>query len=166
MSNVRCAALVVLLGVSIPSRASAEPASAEPAHAERAHSVYAELFGKAGLWGLGFDRRISRRITLGAVGSVYGHDGQRYFALSPYLGFYLVQRSRHAWFADAGPLFVHSWASSPIPEWSGDSSTGVGAEVASGYEYRGELLVRFFVQAVIGKGGVLPWAGLGVGWAF
>jgi hypothetical protein len=61
---------------------------------------------------------------------------------------------------------VHTWAPSPIPEWDGHSSSGVGALVATGYEYRDRILVRVFVEGVLGEGGVLPWTGAGVGCAF
>ncbi len=156
MGAVRGGLCALLLLVCAPSRGATEPA----------HGVYAEIFGKGGLWGLGYDHRIHHRLSVGAVASAYSLDGQRVLSLSPYLGLYLARTGPHAWFADAGPQVVHTWAPSPVPEWDGHSSSGVGALVATGYEYRERILVRVFVEGVLGEGGALPWAGAGVGCAF
>jgi hypothetical protein len=134
--------------------------------AERANSVYLEALGKGGLWGLGGDHRLSRRISIGAVGSAWSIDGQRYISFSPYVGLYIARHGRSAWFADVGAQLAHVWSDSPVPEWSGESATGVGGTVSTGYELRGPILVRIFVHGVLGKGGALPWAGTGIGWVF
>jgi hypothetical protein len=146
--------LVVLLFA--PGAATAEPA----------HAVYAELLGKGGLWGLGYDYRLRRRITVGVVASAYSLDGQRVVSLSPYLGASIARGGPHSWFLDAGPQAVYTWTPSPIPEWDGDSAAGIGAGVSSGYEYRARILVRLFAQGVVGRGGATPWLGAGVGWTF
>lgn len=138
----------------------------EPARTEPAHAVYAEVLGKGGLWGLGYDYRLRRRITLGVVASGYSLDGQRVVSLCPYLGAYLARGGPHSWFLDAGPQGVYTWTSSPVPEWDGDSAVGLGAGVSTGYEYRARILLRLFAQGVVGKGGALPWLGAGVGWTF
>lgn len=151
----------LLLGLLLLAPCAARPASGQPTH-----GIYAEIFGKGGLWGLGYDHRLAPRLLVGAVASAYALDGQRVISLSPYLGFYLARIGPHAWFADAGLQLVHTWASSPIPEWTGHSASGVGALVATGYEYRVRILVRVFAEGVVGKGGALPWLGAGVGWAF
>lgn len=148
--------VIALCGVSAPARA-------EP---RRAHGVYLELFGKGGLWGLGYDYRLRRRITVGAVGSAARLDDQRVISFSPYFGLDLARSGAHAWFADLGPQLVHVWAPSPIPEWDGESATGIGAQLSSGYEYRARIILRVFVQGVVGKGGAMPWLGGGAGWAF
>lgn len=134
--------------------------------AERAHALYVEAFGKGGLWGLGYDHRIARRVSIGAVGSGFSLEGQRYITLSPYVGLYLARHGRSAWFADVGAQLAHVWSVSPVPEWPGESSSGVGGMVSTGYEFRGRFLFRLFVHGVAGKGGALPWAGSGVGWTF
>jgi hypothetical protein len=136
------------------------------ARAERANGIYVEAFGKGGLWGLGYDHRLGRRISIGAVGSGQSFEGERYVSLSPYLGLYLARYGRSAWFTDVGAQIAHVWSASPVPEWSGESSTGVGGILSTGYEFRGRILVRLFVHGVFGKGGALPWAGAGFGWAF
>lgn len=136
------------------------------AGAERRNGLYLEAFGKGGLWGLGYDRRLVPRVSIGAVASGFSSEGQRYVSLSPYLGFYLARHGRSAWFADAGAQLAKVWADSPVPEWPGESWSGAAAMLSSGYEFRGRLLFRVFVHGVLGKGGVLPWVGIGIGWAF
>jgi hypothetical protein len=141
-------------------------AGAGDARADHVHGIYLELFGKGGLWGLGYDHRLHRRIAIGAVGSYARLDGQRVLSLSPYLGLYLVPTRPHGWFFDVGPLGVHTWTQSPVPEWEGRSAAGIAASIATGYEYRSRVLVRVYAQGVAGAGGMFPWAGASLGCAF
>lgn len=134
--------------------------------AERRNDLYFEVLGKGGLWGLGYVRHIAPRVQLGAVGSGVSLEGERAVTFNPYLGFYIVHHGRSAWFADLGAQFAHVWSVSPVPEWSGSSDSGVGGFLSTGYEFRSRVIVRVFVHGVAGKGGVLPWLGAGVGWAF
>jgi hypothetical protein len=142
--------------------ALAVPAAAEPPPPAR-NAVYVELLGKGGLWGLGYGRELGPRLALGVVGSLSVVDGQRIGSLSPFLTTYLVG-SRHRWFVDLGPQVVRVSTPSPVPEWMGTSSTGLGGQLATGYEHRARVVVRAFVMAVAGKGGVAPWIGADVGW--
>ena len=152
-----CCRVAIVAIVMLASRTS---------DAERSNTIYVEAFGKAGLWGVGFDHRFDRRYVVGAVGSGQSFDGQRYVTMSPYVGLAIARYGRSAWFADIGAQFAHVWSDSPVPEWSGSSSTGVGGMLSTGYEFRGRLLFRLYIHGVIGKGGALPWAGTSLGWAF
>jgi hypothetical protein len=147
----------LLVLVAFASIARAEP---------RANAVYLETFGKCGLWGVGFDRRVHERVRAGGVGAGGSFGDQRYIAASAYVGTDLLHWGRNAWFVDGGALFAHTWIVSPVPEWEGTSATGVAANVSSGFEYRGLVLARVFVHAALGKGGVLPWAGADIGFTF
>ena len=142
---------------------AARTAAAEQPHAT---GIYAEVGGKGGLWGVGLDHRVARAINLGAVGSGFSQAGQRYVTLTPYVGVYLVKHGSSALFTDVGAQIVYVWSQSPVPEWQGDSSAGIGGSLSAGYEYRSRLLLRIFMQGVAGKGGVLPWAGASVGFTF
>ena len=62
-------------------------------------------------------------------------------------------------------MLAHLATRSPVPEWPGTSSTGLGGEVATGYELRAGVIVRGYVMMSAGEGGVAPWLGLGIGWA-
>lgn len=127
------------------------------------HAVYFEAFGKGGLWGLGYDVRLGRRFSIGVVASATPVDGQRLLTLTPYVALYPIGRGHHRAFIDGGPHIVHLSTPSPVPEWNGTSSTGVGAEVSCGYEYRARMFVRVFGMTTIGRGGVVPWGGVSVG---
>ena len=140
--------------------------TASSAHAERANSIYLEAFGKGGLWGLGYDHRLDQRYSLGVVGSAENLSGQKYVSMSPYVGIAIARHGRSSWFADFGAQAVYAWAASPVPEWEGDSSAGIGGTLSTGYEFRGQLMFRIYAHGVIGKGGAVPWAGTGLGWAF
>ncbi len=164
--RVRRAPLLLIILVAAPG-ARAEPARAtRRATREPSQAIYAELFGKGGLWGLGYERRLGSHLSIGAVASFYSLDGQRVLSFSPYLGVRIARSGPHSWFADLGPNVVHTWTPSPVPEWDGDSATGVGGGLSSGYEYRARISLRVFAHGAFGKGGVLPWLGGGVGWAF
>lgn len=153
MTNRVALALVVML-------------ASHTADADHSNTIYVEAFGKGGLWGLGYDHRFAHRYSIGAVGSGAKLDDERYLSLTPYLGLAIVRHGRSSWFADFGAQLAHVWSQSPVPEWDGDSSTGIGGTLSTGYEFRGRLLFRLYVHGVVGKGGALPWAGTALGCAF
>lgn len=137
---------------------------AVPARADDGrHAVFAELFGKGGLWGLGYERGLSSRFAIGAVGSFYVLGGDRYTTVSPYLAAYPLGDGRHRWFVQAGPQVVRRHTPSPVPEWDGTSETGFGGELSSGYEYRRAILVRVYGM-IAAADRVVPWVGIGLGW--
>ena len=151
--------LVVLIAIALPMLSPREAA------AEKRNTVYVEMLGKGGLWGAGYERLIARRFGLGLAASFYVVDDQRVSSISPYVGAFLLRGARHGWFVHAGPQLVHVAIPSPVPEWDGTSTTGLGVEVSSGWEYRHGVVVRVFGMAAIGKGGVAPWMGMSLGWS-
>lgn len=131
----RLAAAVLCACACLGGRdAAADPAVTAAAGRPRAHALYLELLGKGGLWGVGWDVRLGARLGVGAAASFYVLDGQRVLSLSPYLAAVPFGGRRHRWFVHAGPQLVRVSTPSPVPEWPGTSTTGVGAEVSSGYE--------------------------------
>jgi hypothetical protein len=162
-------ALLTFLGaLGLASDARAETPTAASATASThssEHAIYVELLGKGGLWGLGYDYQLNRHLGVGATASYYITDGQRVLSLSPYLLGYLLGSQRHRWFVELGPQLSYVQTPSPVPEWPGESTTGFGAELCSGYEYRHRVLVRVFGMATIGKGGFAPWMGVSLGWS-
>jgi hypothetical protein len=131
----------------------------------RRHVVFAELLGKGGLGGLGYSYELVPRVDVGAIGSYTVLDGQHIASLTPYVSFAPAGSAHHRWFVDFGAQLVHVATPSPVPEWSGMSSTGIATEVSSGYEYRSRLVFRVFGMCSIGRGGAVPWFGVDVGWA-
>lgn len=142
-----------------------EIANEEPTTTRR-HTLYLELFGKGGLYGVGYDYQWHRRVGIGVAASFYAIDSERTFALSPYLSLYPLRRGHHALFAQAGPRLMTSKVHSPVSGWEGERSTSIGAQLSSGYEYKNQVLMRAFVMGVAGRGGVSPWAGVSLGVAF
>ena len=130
------------------------------------HALYLEVLGKGGLWGLGYDYRITKRLRVGAVASLTMLDGDRLLSFTPYLAASLVTRGHHSWYVDGGPQLVDYTAPSTVPEWHGTGSTGIGFEVSTGYEYRNHVLVRVFGMATAGAHGVAPWLGASFGWSW
>ena len=147
-----------------PGTASGPTATASAAVAPRAHSIYVELLGKGGLWGLGYDYQFHPRLAAGATASFFILDGERVLSLSPYLVGYLLGTGHHRWFAQIGPQLSYVYTPSPVPEWPGTSTGGIGAELSSGYEYRSRVLVRVFGMGIVGRGGYAPWFGVSLGW--
>jgi hypothetical protein len=131
---------------------------------ERPHALYLELLGKGGLGGVGYDLELSARYGAGAAASFYVLDDQRILSFSPYASIRLLGDACHRWFVHAGPQVARVAVRSPVPEWPGTTSTGVGAELSSGWEYRNRVLVRVYAMAAAGRGGVQPWIGVSVGW--
>ncbi|MBK9033718.1 MAG: hypothetical protein IPL61_21040 [Myxococcales bacterium] len=136
-----------------------------PAPPTRRHAIYLEGMGRGGLGGLGYGYQLDRRWGVGAVASFNLVDGQRLYSLSPFVTLYPVGGgARHRWFVEAGPHLARLVTPSPVPEWSGTSSNGIGGQLASGYEYRHGVLVRVFGMVEAGRGGVAPWFGVALGW--
>lgn len=156
----------VLLVVVTTQSAYAEPSITASSGPVRRNALYVELLGKGGTWGLGYSHQFHRRFAVGAVGSYSVLDGQRMLTLSPSVTAYPLGVHRHRLFVDLGPQLVHLSTPSPVPEWMGTSETGLGAQLSTGYEYRGPVFARLFVMGVAGKSGVAPWLGMDLGWAF
>ena len=137
------------------------------AHGKSKHGVYVELFGKSGVYGFGYELELLSKFQLGVVGSAYFIDNERLTTLSPYMGINLLGEKRHRWFLHGGPTLVHRKISSPVPEWSGLSTTNLSGQISSGYEYRlNRMFFRGYLMAVVGEGGFSPWFGLSAGARF
>jgi hypothetical protein len=163
------AAIVAVLGcLALPAAAQtlAKSPTLTRRHAAplRRHAAYIELLGKGGLWGLGYDFQLLGHVAIGGTASAYTVGArEQVFTLSPYLTGYLAGSARHRWFMQIGPQIVHLRRASPVPEWPGQSSTGLGGELSTGYELRGRVLLRLFVMGAVGRGGAAPWLGMSLG---
>ncbi len=165
---IRSFGWAVLVAVAMRS-ANAEPSVTKvaPAPEPKRNALYVELLGKGGTWGLGYSHQVHRRFAIGMLGSYSVLDGQRMLTLAPSVTAYPLGVRRHRLFVDAGPQLVYLQTPSPVPEWMGTSETGIGAQLSTGYEHRGDLVfLRAFVMGVAGKSGVAPWLGMDLGWAF
>ena len=156
---MRCAAVLLLAAAvagAVPQAARAEPP---------AQTVYVDLLGKGGVYGLGYELQLPGPLSAGAAVSWLAVDRQDAITLSPYLSWLPAAGRRHAWFVHAGPHIVRIATRSPVPEWDGDTRTGLGAQLSTGYEHRrGRLVLRGYAMAAVGRGGVAPWLGASLGW--
>ncbi len=132
----------------------------------RPNVIYAELMGKGGLYGIGYDRSILPWLGVGAAFSYYSLFGVRAMFICPYLNLYPVAGAKNALLVQAGPEIIYLWDSSSITNWAGDSALGVGGQLSVGYEYRGSFVFRVLFTSFIGAGGYFPWGGLTFGGSF
>jgi hypothetical protein len=151
--------------VGVESNPGSPGPDARLARRNHPHAIYLELFGKGGLYTLGYDYAFTDRLAAGAGGSYLPVEGERVFTLAPYLNVYPAVGPWGSFLAQVGLEIVHIAVPSEVPGWSGTSSSGVAGQISLGYEYRHGILVRVLLTGVIGKGGFRPWAGIGLGGA-
>lgn len=126
--------------------------------------VYAEVLGKAGEYGLGYEHAIAPRCSLGVAGSYALIRDQQLLTIAPYLHITLAGRHAHSVFAEVGAAFVHSHVPSPVANWDGMTDDGGGGLVSLGYQHTTERLVlRATASAMVGEGGVGPAIGFTIG---
>ena len=153
-------------GAHVPTALAlaASLAIATPARADDVrHVIYAEAFGKAGVYGLGYELELDRGLGAGAAASFVQVDGERVTTIAPYLHLAPLRTGCHALVVELGPVWTRIAVPSPVPEWNGLASQRTGGELTAGWERRGRLLVRVTGTVVIGFGGVVPWLGAAIG---
>lgn len=132
----------------------------------RPNVIYAEIMGKGGLYGIGYDRSILPWLGVGAAFSYYDLFGARAMFICPYLNLYPIAGVKNALLVQAGPEIIYAWASTGMINWAGDSAMGVGGQLSAGYEYRGGFVFRLLFTTFFGAGGALPWGGMSFGGSF
>ncbi|CAN5681277.1 hypothetical protein BH11MYX1_BH11MYX1_08130 [soil metagenome] len=131
---------------------------------EPKHVVYAEVLGKAGEYGLGYEHAIAPRLSLGVAGSYALIRDQQLVTIAPYLHLTLASRHAHSVFAEVGAAFVHSHVPSPVANWDGMTDDGGGGFISLGYQHTTQrFVVRATTSAMVGEGGVGPAIGFTVG---
>jgi hypothetical protein len=154
---------VLLLCLFASSPVLAEPAPTKPTK-PRKNLAYVEVLGKAGPYGVGYERSISPRISFGGVASYALMRDQHIATASPYLHARLRGRGKHTLFGELGAVIVHSRIPSPVPEWDGVVDTGAGGVAALGWQRAGRRFVlRAHGAILVGEGGVAPWGGFAIG---
>lgn len=154
-----------LLGVLAASTAAAEPAvtkSVEP-EAEAPNTVYVEILGKAGVYGIGYERQITERLSLGAAASYAVVRDQQIATVAPYVHARLLGRTNQL-FTEVGAVFVHTRIPSPVPEWDGMNDSGGGGFASLGWQHSWKrVLVRASGSLLVGEGRATPWLGVAIG---
>jgi hypothetical protein len=151
--------------VALDSSAQVEGALGARAHPEPRRTLfYVEALGKAGAYGLGVERPITPRLSLGGAVSWISLRGQQIATVSPYLHATIFRRGEHALFGELGAVLVHSKIVSPVASWDGMSDTGGGGVAGLGWERDGKRFVfRAQGSVLVGEGGVGPWGGFAIG---
>jgi hypothetical protein len=127
--------------------------------------VYVEALGKGGLYGIGYERTLTSRLSLGIAGSFAVVRDQQLTTVSPYVHGTLIRGTRNALFTELGAAFVHSRLASPVDDWDGMSDSGAGGFASLGWERAGEhVIVRTSASVVAGEGGLAPWLGVAIGY--
>ena len=126
--------------------------------------IYVEALGKGGLYGVGYERVLTERLSLGAAGSFAMLSDQQVITVAPYVHGTLVQGRRNALFTEVGAVLAHSHLPSPVAGWDGMSETGGGGFASLGWEYaRHHLVLRVSGSLVAGEGGLAPMFGFALG---
>ncbi len=126
--------------------------------------LYVEALGKAGAYGVGFERVMTERLSLGVAASFISLAGQHIYTAAPYLHGTVLGSARHALFGEVGAVLAHSRIPSPVEDWDGMSDTGGGGFLSIGYEYRrSRFVVRVSGAVVAGEGGLGPMIGIALG---
>lgn len=132
----------------------------------RRHLIVAELFGKLGLYSLGYELQVTEHISAGAAAAGWIASGRRVAAASAYLGLGGAIAGPHRWLVQLGPELVIE-REPAVPGFDGATATAIGGQLGAGYEHRrGRWLVRGLAVLTFGRGGVVPWAGASVGLRF
>ncbi len=156
---MRVAVISVVVGAGIAAPTAVAEEAAEPTQL-----VYVEAGGKAGLYGLGYERALAWRLSIGVAASVAVVRDQQIYSVSPYLHAPLVGGRRHKMFGELGAAFVHSRIPSPVEDWDGMTDSGAGGFASLGWERIGDrVVVRVAGSLVAGEGGLAPWMGIAVG---
>lgn len=134
------------------------------AAADGRDTVYVEAGGKAGAYGVGYERAITPRLGLGASASFVVLRGQQIATVVPYLHARIFGRGAHSLFGELGAELVHSRIPSPVMDWNGASDTGGGGIATLGWERaKRHLVLRAGLSLIVGEGGAAPWAGFAIG---
>jgi len=154
-----------ILAVFATTIAHAEPAVTKRALVEApSNTVYVELLGKAGPYGLGYERRITERLWLGVAASYANVRGQQIATAAPYVHVRLLG-DRNSLFTEPGAVFVQTRIPSPVPEWDGMSDSGGGGFASLGWQRSWtHLIVRAHGSVMVGEGGATPWLGAAIGY--
>ena len=151
--------------ILVAALCAASTATAAPGERVSSHLVYAEVGGKAGLYGLGYEHTITPRLALGVAGSYLVLRDQTLATIAPYVHGTIRRGARSTLFGELGAALVHSRVPSPVDDWDGMTDTGGGGFASIGWErtVRRHLVLRATGSIVVGEGGVSPWIGFAVG---
>ena len=128
------------------------------------HLVYAEVLGKAGPYGIGYEYSVMPWIAFGAAVSYAVIGDERLTTTAPYVHVPLVGHHHHRLFGELGAIAAHRHIPSPVPDWSGSTHTGTAGFLSLGYEHVAKhVVIRASGSVVAGDGGLGPMVGISFG---
>jgi hypothetical protein len=156
----------LVLGVLLATNAYADDAVTKTAAPDvPSHNLfYVEAAGKAGLYGIGYERTLTSRLSLGVAASYVVLREQHITTVSPYVHGTIARGQRNAFFTELGASLVRSHLPSPVDDWDGMTDTGGGGFASLGWEHvTRHLVLRTSGTVVVGEGGIAPWLGFAIG---
>lgn len=164
MHSMRGGLVLGVLVCASAARADSITTSVVPPEPAGKNLFYAELGGKAGLYGVGYERTLTSRLSLGVAASYVMLRDQHITTASPYVHGTIARGERNAFFAELGATLVRSHLPSPVDDWDGMTDTGGGGFASLGWEHATRhLVLRTSGSIVAGEGGVAPWLGFAIG---
>lgn len=161
---MRCLVCCVALAAASPVHAEDAITATGEAPRPHRHLVYAELLGKGGAYGIGYEYTVMPWLAFGAAVSYAVIGDERLATAAPYVHVPLLGNGPNQLFGELGAILAHRQIPSPVPEWDGMTRTGTAAFLSLGYE---RSISRFVIRAsgsvVAGDGGFGPMAGIAIG---
>ncbi len=154
------AILCVLTSLSMNNETKAQSVGANSA-------VYLELGGNGLLYSLNYDYRFDKDWSARG-GIMYAPVGDVSLTIVPLMANYLIG-SNHNFEIGAGIAYLGVSVDVEGEDFAGISASGVAGTSTIGYRYQnmdGGFVFRIGLTPVFGEFGVLPWAGLSLGYAF
>ncbi len=162
--SMRGGIVVCVLVCAAPARADESVTVTHAAPEPSNNLFYAEVGGKAGLYGVGYERTLTSRLSLGIAASFVVLRDQQITTAAPYVHGTIVRGKKNALYAELGAAFVHSKLPSPVDDWDGMSDSGGGGFASVGWERATRhLVLRTSGSLVAGEGGLAPWLGFAIG---
>ena len=146
--------ILVCLAVAAPARADDESR----------HLVYAEVLGKAGPYGIGYEYTVMPWLAFGAAISYAVMGDDHLTTGAPYIHVPVLGHGHHRLYTEAGAILAHRHIPSPVSDWMGTSRTGTAGFLSLGYEHvTKHVVIRASGSVVAGDGGLGPMVGLSFG---
>ncbi|HKP77068.1 MAG TPA: hypothetical protein VJT67_16170 [Longimicrobiaceae bacterium] len=172
MFKLRSAVLALTLGLTAAGTAAAQAADAGP---RRSNTFFVELGGNAILYSLNgehfFTPKAGLRVGAGYVG--VGEDdgaGSADVLLVPVMGTYLLGEGNHHFEVGAGLGYATAHVETTDVDTDIERGSTVCGTATFGYRYQkptgGVMFRAGFTPMIFSGGSILPWVGLGVGYAF
>ena len=164
------ATLALALTLMTAATAAAQDTTAATAPKEARNTFFVELLGNAGIYSLNYERFFTPQLGI-RVGGMYFEtmdEGDHItVGLFPVMGTWLLGQGNSHFEVGAGVGF--GTAGIETTDFGDDLASTVYGTATLGYRYQkpeGGVMFRAGFTPVVAEGGVFPWVGASVGYAF